>query len=87
MNTLARNLHGVASNQQVTEPLQRNGRGDFGGALATKNQVTSNWISVEDRLPDHPNKADPSRDPLDAAAGAAGGGMICQKGFRTFCMC
>lgn len=56
LSALARNLHAAASNQQVTEPLQRNGCGDFDGALATKNQVTSNWISVEDRLPDHPNK-------------------------------
>ena len=56
LSALAQSLHAAASNQQVTEPLQRNGCGDFDGALATKNQVTSNWISVEDRLPDHPNK-------------------------------
>lgn len=33
------------------------------------------------------NQTDPSRDALDAAAGASKGGVICQKGSRTFCMC
>ena len=53
---LARNLHDVASNQQVTNPLWHKGFCDFSEELATKNQVTSNkksnWISVNERLPD-----------------------------------
>ena len=57
---LARNLHDVASNQQVTEPLRPNGFSDSDPSLATKNQVTSDktsdktsdWISVEERLPE-----------------------------------
>ena len=52
MNTLARNLHGVASCKQVTEALCHNGSGGFDESLATKKQVTSNWISVEERLPE-----------------------------------
>ena len=57
---LAQNLHGVASNKQVTEPLRHNGFKAFEVSLVSGNQVTSDktsdWISVEDRLPDHPNK-------------------------------
>lgn len=48
---LARNLHDVASCEQVTEPLQRNGYSDSEESLATKNQVTSDWISVEESMP------------------------------------
>jgi hypothetical protein len=44
-----------ASNQQVTESLQRNGSGGSEEAPASKNQVTSDktsdWVSVADRLP------------------------------------
>lgn len=59
---IARNLHDVASNEQVTEPLRPNGFGDFGQSLATKNQVTSDCgscnfrnnhlISVDEQLPE-----------------------------------
>lgn len=38
---LARNLHDVASCEQVTEPLQRNGSSDSEVSLATEKQVTS----------------------------------------------
>ena len=51
LNTLARNLHGVASCKQVTEALCHNGSGGFDESLATKKQATSEWISVKDRLP------------------------------------
>ena len=36
---LARNLHDVASNQQITEPLSHKGFRDFSEELETKNQV------------------------------------------------
>ena len=52
---LATNLHDVASNQQATKPLQRNGCEDFDESVANKNQVTSDktskWIPVTERLP------------------------------------
>ena len=50
---LALNSHDVASNKQVSNPLRPKGFHDSGEPLATKNQVTSKWISVEDRLPDN----------------------------------
>ena len=39
--TLARNSHDVASNEQVTEPLHPNDSGGSEHSLATKNQVKS----------------------------------------------
>ena len=47
---------GVTSCKQVTKSLRHNGFDDSEESLATKKQATSNWISVEDRLPGHPNK-------------------------------
>lgn len=47
----ARNLHDVASNQQVTEALHPNGFSDSEPLIASKNQVTSDWINVKDALP------------------------------------
>lgn len=41
-----------ASNQQVTESLQRNGSGGSEPSLATKNQVKTGWISAKDRPPE-----------------------------------
>ena len=49
---VATNLQPEASNQQVTEALQRNGFGGLEQAAASKNQVKPGWISVEDRLPE-----------------------------------
>lgn len=54
---LESNLKVVESNQQVTEALRPNGSSDSGPSLATKNQVTSDWISVEDRLPEQTDPA------------------------------
>lgn len=49
---LTRNLQHRASNEQVTEPLRHNGFSDSRALLASKNQVTSDWISVDKRLPE-----------------------------------
>lgn len=48
----ARNLHNVASNQQVTEPLCCKGFSGYEPLFAIKNQVKSDLISVEERLPE-----------------------------------
>lgn len=49
MEELARNLHDVASNEQVTEPLQRKGYSDSDEPRATENQVTSDSGSCKNR--------------------------------------
>lgn len=49
---LTRNLQHRASNEQVTESLCHNGFSVSGALLASKNQVTSVWFSVEERLPE-----------------------------------
>lgn len=56
MNTLARNLQHCASCNQVTEALCHNGSGGSEGLLATKKQVTSGWISVQEKLPENNDK-------------------------------
>lgn len=53
LEALARNLHDVASNQQVSDPLHPKGLRDCAESLATKKQVKSDWIRVEDALPDN----------------------------------
>ena len=55
-DALATSLQQESSDQQVTNHLRHNGLDGFGASLATENQVTSDWISVEDRLPEPPKE-------------------------------